>query len=98
LLGRALLEWIGVSGKFLGVSMPKCPECGREIDELINCRREVSEYRFWLEEKEDEGWGAQWERVDARDDEDEGYECPECGALLFKTYKEAVAFLKGERA
>ena len=75
--------------------MPKCPECGEEIDELITYRREFSEYRIWFEEGEEY---PEWERIDVvgEGEDDEEYECPKCGATLFKSYRAAVAFLKGE--
>jgi predicted RNA-binding Zn-ribbon protein involved in translation (DUF1610 family) len=77
--------------------MPICPKCGKEINKLINWRREYSEYYIYFAKEEDEY--PIWERVDVieDDDSDEGYECPSCGALLFKTYKDAVAFLKQQK-
>jgi len=73
--------------------MPVCPNCGKEIDELIVYCRERSKYRVWADEDE----YLSWERIDAINSEQDGsYVCPECGAELFQTYSEAVAFLKGK--
>jgi predicted RNA-binding Zn-ribbon protein involved in translation (DUF1610 family) len=75
--------------------MPKCPKCGEEIDVLITWKRELSRYRMWFIEKDDEY--PMWERVDAVEEEgEEEYECPRCGGLLFKNYEDAVAFLKSK--
>jgi uncharacterized C2H2 Zn-finger protein len=76
--------------------MPKCPKCGKEINELINWRRELSEYHIYFARKEDEH--PIWERFDVIEDEDEDsneeYECPLCRTVLFRNYKDAIAFLK----
>jgi ssDNA-binding Zn-finger/Zn-ribbon topoisomerase 1 len=78
----------------MGGFMPKCPKCGEEIDTLIYWRWEESEYYMWIPEGSEQ---PELERIPRFDEDyDEGYECPECRALLFKSRGEAIDFLKSE--
>ncbi|MEM2463567.1 MAG: hypothetical protein QXY07_02665 [Candidatus Bathyarchaeia archaeon] len=69
--------------------MPKCPNCGRKIDWLINLVCEnIEKYIFKFDERGEpqydyiDGWG--WSN----------YICPMCGELLFTDDEKAMKFLK----
>ncbi len=73
--------------------MPKCPNCGKEIDHLIEHSHEIVYYDFRLVDGE-----ADWIQTD---DESEctgtsEYHCPECYQLLVIGQDKAEKFLKGE--
>jgi len=65
--------------------MPKCPNCGREIDYLINSTLERVDYRYN---------GDEYERIDSSIEEDLGYFCPECYAQICHSELEAIDFLE----
>ena len=72
--------------------MPKCPECGAEIDYLINVCETIEEYIFSV----DGGGFADYEQTDAWAGDWSEYRCPECRKVLFRDEDDAVKFLKGE--
>jgi len=76
--------------------MPKCPKCGAEIDYLIAYTMNVAEEDIFRVDKngdveyEEVGfdyWGT-----------DTSFNCPECGAQLFRREEDAKKFLLGEKA
>lgn len=75
--------------------MPKCPECGKEIDELVNFDRGSMEYRCYYD--------THWMNMEydssgfISDEGEQSYECPECGAELFTTEDEAIEFFKRKK-
>jgi len=64
--------------------MPKCPECGRNIDFLNYVCVEESEYLFT---------GNDYNYENSELIEDKGYFCPKCFEYLFGTKEEAKRFL-----
>jgi len=74
--------------------MPKCPKCHQEINELVNIRKEITEYIVYFPKDGDKT--PIWEQTDVLDEEDEYYKCPICGKKLFTDNASALAFLKGE--
>ncbi|MEM2463558.1 MAG: hypothetical protein QXY07_02620 [Candidatus Bathyarchaeia archaeon] len=74
--------------------MPKCPECGKDVDALITAAEEVRTYRVHLDPDRDER--LELECVDSQTVESaDEYACPECGAVICIGYANAVGFLKG---
>jgi len=65
--------------------MPKCPECGKEIDYLSFCCKE-----YGILEREG-GW--KWANEEGADPEFEFY-CPECGKVIFEDPDEAERWLE----
>jgi len=82
------------------MKMLKCPECGQEIEYLINeYVEEVAVCRVYP----DENHGVFYfdlEPVDAENSISRPnidlYYCPKCKALLFDNEEDAKAFLRGE--
>ena len=73
--------------------MPVCPKCGEEIAHLTRFTKVWHEYKFSIDEEGNE----QHEFVDSTvDGDNDEFECPECGILLFEDIEEAEKFLKGE--
>ena len=66
--------------------MPKCPECGTNIDHLIWYEKVWQKARF--DGKDYQGW-------DIVSVLEGYYACPECGADLFSDEEEARKFLEG---
>lgn len=71
--------------------MPKCPKCGKEIEELICVTEGTAKYLMRLNEKGDAEYIFLYAPI-----EDEVYRCPECDAKLFDTPDEAIRFLTEE--
>ena len=73
--------------------MPKCPECGAEIDYLNNYQTGQTKYNFMLDEHGHpihvDGYSLNWIL-------EEEYECPECDIALFDNDESAGKFLMGE--
>jgi len=65
--------------------MPRCPECGAEIDYLINISEERITYRLYST--------GGFEKEDSDLLYDLGYRCPKCGEVLFEDFWEAYQFL-----
>ena len=62
--------------------MPKCPECGKEIDHLHAYCRELNKYDVTYDGKYDTlNWGSA-EPVEGSNKKTE-YGCPECEKILF---------------
>jgi rubredoxin len=71
--------------------MPKCPECGAEIDELEGWSLVWEQYIFTVDE---DGVGEYNPTGDTfPGDGPDDYRCPECGEILFHDGREAAAFL-----
>jgi DNA-directed RNA polymerase subunit RPC12/RpoP len=69
--------------------MPKCPRCGKEINELYLYGKQIQLFRVWFDEDLQHEW------VNASSDmESKEYDCPECGETLFTSEEEATEFLK----
>jgi len=67
-----------------------CPKCGYELTHLKNYSRTELEYNVELEKGEIE-----YTYIDTLDTYDVGeYECPNCGTILARNEKEAIAILK----
>jgi len=64
--------------------MPFCPKCGKEIDRLNYWQKKIEEAYF-------DGEGYDWWDSDVVIER--GYECPECGELLFDNEEDAKKFL-----
>jgi predicted RNA-binding Zn-ribbon protein involved in translation (DUF1610 family) len=78
--------------------MPKCPNCGKEIDFLKNyVSNATDEFNFSLNDK----GKPVYEYVDtlamSESEDDNIYACPECGQTLFTNEKDAIEFLKGKK-
>ena len=73
--------------------MPRCPQCGKEIDHLINWCRNYEEFVFSLT---DDG-EPDYEWVDTSPGDENEYYCPHCASLLFTSEEDAVKFLRGDR-
>jgi len=70
--------------------MPKCPKCGKEIEELLYYAYELNHAHF-----NRYGEYYNWDTLpDMKGKPD--YECPECGEVLFHSEEKALAFLRGE--
>jgi predicted RNA-binding Zn-ribbon protein involved in translation (DUF1610 family) len=70
--------------------MPKCPKCGKEINELHLYGKQTQLYRVWFDKGD-----LHYEWADSSSDmESEEYLCPECGETLFTSEEEATEFLK----
>ena len=71
--------------------MPKCPNCGRKIDELETAVEEVRVYRVRLSEDGE----VEWKSIDVEDSEDSNvFCCPKCGEPIIFGYENAITFLK----
>lgn len=75
--------------------MPKCPNCGKEIEYLqnvFNCYHRVDctlnhiDHLIQYHPETEKSWGA----------DDSSWNCPECDAELFYSEENAENFLKGE--
>jgi len=66
--------------------MPKCPECGEEIEYLLN----YATVQYIFEVNED----GEPEYIHNDVAEEGTYHCPVCLKPLFTTEKEAIEFLK----
>lgn len=76
--------------------MPKCPNCGKEIDRLGQSSPEIVYYECWRDERYG---GLEYEhshKIENTQVGDIAFFCPECSADLFTTEEEAIAFLGGE--
>lgn len=76
--------------------MPKCPNCGREIDHLVNYTSGIIDvFKFQI----DDGGNPEYKYLDTLSsrDETEWWACPECDYTIAKGEDEAVAFLKGAK-
>lgn len=71
--------------------MPKCPECGGEIDYVKNIQNEWTEYEFRIG---DDGCG-EYEATDGWSGDFSEFKCPLCNKQ-FLSEEEAEAFLKGD--
>ena len=74
--------------------MPKCPECGKEIDQLIYRAYELVTARALLTPAKIMDY-INWESHGITREAPE-YRCPECDAVLFDNEEDAEAFLRGE--
>ena len=72
--------------------MPKCPNCGAEIDHLINWSEAEEKYIFRVSEEGE----PDYEYVDSIPKGKNDYECPKCNTVLFRDEEEAVKFLRGD--
>jgi hypothetical protein len=72
--------------------MPRCPECGKEIDELICIAEEIHEYTFQFDDKEPDD--VRYEETDMWAGDWQIWKCPLCDAELFHSQKEEKEFLK----
>ena len=68
--------------------MSKCPECGEEIDHLVNVESGDMDYRF---NRDGDYYPGEF-LSDGRRNE---YECPKCQKTLFSNETDASDFLKG---
>jgi len=66
--------------------MPKCPNCGEEINYLLN--RATADFIVEIDEDEK----PKYDLIGIWDDGT--YRCPECNEIIFETYTDAVEFLK----
>ena len=73
--------------------MPKCPQCGKEVNCLRNFALCWSEHKFTVS---DDGLPsyAPSDNIVMSDPIENEYACPECDATLFKSEDEALAFMK----
>jgi len=74
--------------------MPKCPECGKEINYLIFSGEEYVTATVSLRKNgtiDYTNWNSCGGFGDIMD-----YSCPECHAILFDNEEDAEAFLRGE--
>ncbi|MEM2352405.1 MAG: hypothetical protein QXT26_08375 [Thermoproteota archaeon] len=71
---------------------PRCPECGKELDCLINVCNVWNVYYFRVN---DEG-EVDYELKDSQPGVCHTYECPYCHKILFEGEEDATKFLKGE--
>ena len=69
--------------------MPKCPKCGKEVDQLKARVSEVSDWLLMLEDGD-----PYWEEEDRTRTGDITFGCPECEAVLFQDEEKALAFLR----
>ena len=67
--------------------MPKCPECGEEIESLIGYER-IERKNVWTKDGMQAGEACS-------DDSDYEFVCPKCGATIFRDPDEVRAFLRG---
>ncbi|MEM2352147.1 MAG: hypothetical protein QXT26_07045 [Thermoproteota archaeon] len=75
--------------------MPKCPNCGREIDHLINYVTNVTEeFRLFLTEDGEPDYQYVDTLLGGSESE---YRCPECDEVLARTENDAVKFLRGDK-
>jgi len=72
--------------------MVKCPNCGAEIDHLINWSDAEEKFIFRV----NENGNIEYEYVDSIPKLRNEYCCPECGEVLFFDEELATKFLKGE--
>ena len=73
--------------------MPKCPNCGAELDHLDSYLAAALAHTHV-----DEHGNAQWVREELGEEVNtEEYVCPYCGKSLFHTEADAIAFLRGEQ-
>ena len=72
--------------------MPKCPNCGAEINYLINWSEAEEKFIFRVTEK----GKPDYEYVDTIQKDRNDYECPKCNTVLFKDEDEAIKFLRGK--
>ena len=79
--------------------MPKCPECGKEINELINYQSFQHKYNVVVEERHGGRYIEFYEHDSFIDDSEEAineYVCPECEQTIFNSDSDAEYFLLGE--
>jgi len=70
--------------------MPKCPECGEEIEYLNNLESGEMGYKLFSDGRYE---GTEFYPDGGRNE----YECPECQTTLFTNETDALEFLKGEK-
>ena len=72
--------------------MPKCPKCGKEIDQLIyeGCERMSATVEL------NSVGTVQYFNFYSHGFEGCKFKCPECGEVLFKYEDDAEKFLRGE--
>lgn len=70
--------------------MPKCPKCGKEIEELRNYSARTDSFAVTLTKS---GY-LDYAHLNDSDYDDGVFCCPECDEELFSTEKEAITFLK----
>lgn len=75
--------------------MATCPECNQEISYLRNFSKVWQEFKLFITEDGDEDFEDADNLISCGDQDD--FECPECGRVLFRDFQEAVGFLKGEQ-
>lgn len=75
--------------------MPKCPYCGKEIDELTNWCSEQVPYVAFLDEGVLDYRSSSLE-PEPIPESDEYYACPECGETICYLPERAIAFLRGD--
>jgi len=71
--------------------MPKCPECGEEIDYLKHYQSGEAYYHIKIVDKEIQ----YLEQPFIDDGKVNCYECPKCNKTLFTDEVDAIAFLEG---
>ncbi len=73
--------------------MPKCPQCGTEVDCLRNYSLHWTEHRFTVSADGLPSY-APSDNIVMSDTQENEYVCPKCDATLFKSEAEALAFMK----
>lgn len=73
--------------------MPKCPKCGKEIDNLREWDKVWRGFGFSLNDNGEVQYDPLDNYVECGNEIE--WECPECSATLFYTEERAIEFLKG---
>lgn len=77
--------------------MPFCPKCGKKINRLISVEYPtyVEKWEVYITEGGYLDYG-ECVKKETIDNEIEGYECPECGEMLFHSWEDVEKFLKDD--
>lgn len=74
--------------------MPRCPECGKEIDRLVSYSRCIKEYEFSIDKLTDLSDYKHTDDISTHQDPE--YACPECEKTLFTFEGDAEKFLRSK--
>jgi len=74
--------------------MPKCPNCGEEIDYLRNVKATLNTYRFYVDHENLGTYEGKHKYITVYNRNH--YICPKCHKVLFSNEKDALFFLSGE--
>jgi len=72
------------------MSTPKCPKCGKEIDNLRHEATAIEVFTFKII-----AGVPKYTKIDIHSVRQFDYKCPKCRIPLFKDTEEAIKFLKG---